>query len=182
VTFLTEDIRLFEETKSSLLRYHSELQSSQAARLVGFAVALFTLIQTVQTARQNGLSVIFGVELNIPIPSSVGLLSFSAGIFILMLLIIRAIFRYAAIASLAQRLIELEPFHIEEGRSFHNDVAYKACEKFSKERSKLYIGLFPAIWFVRTGFETSKNENLKGLIVSALIGFVLTVVLLGLLW
>lgn len=179
---MTEDIRLFEEAKSSLLRYYSELQSSQATRLIGFAVALFTLVQTVQSAHQNGLSVIFRIELNIPTPNTVGLVLFSGGIFVLVLLIVRTIFRYAALACFVERVTELQPNHVEEGRSFQTDVHYRVSDEFSKDRPKLYFGLFPATWFIRTGAESSKRETTIGLIVTVAISLVLAFFLLWLLW
>jgi hypothetical protein len=119
----------FSETKDALLRYYSSKQSSQAARLVGFGVALFTLLQVVQQSKDKPLSDIF-INTDIffseflqtiglsEVFSSIGagakFFLFLASLVIIMTFLVRTFFRFAVFAQAAEFLLRLPPAKVPE--------------------------------------------------------------------
>lgn len=179
---MINDRHYFEEAKSALLSHYSEQQVSQGARLIGFAVALFTLVQTVQSTHDGGLSVLFPFDLGWSVPGILKLPFLFAGIFILMTFIVRTIFRYAAMAYLVQCLIELSPVDVAADQSYQTIVQYRATEEFLKSNAKLYGGIVKATQFVKTERPDTRLDYRQGWKRSIVIAVVLTSVLIWLLW
>ena len=74
----------FYNSVNSLVQLYSSNRGSQATRLIGFTVGLFTLIQIVQASAQGKLHNIFGevsiinLEIN---PFGIGLINFGKIVF-----------------------------------------------------------------------------------------------------
>jgi len=131
-------LRQFIEVKNALLRYYSESQTSQGARLIGFVVALLTFLQLVQVG---------------------GLLSkiLFIGIFGLTVYIVRSIFRFAVFGMLCSSLISISPKDLKESQNIHLAIHYAAIGKI--ESIRIYL-IFRLSWFISV--QREKAETWKG--------------------
>lgn len=184
---MSANIELFEETKSALLRHYSEQQTSQGTRLIGFAVSFFTLIQTVQVSYSDKLAEVFAPLNQLPLPSfavvvkPLLLLSMFSIASILMIFIVRTVFRFAAVAILIQSLLELPPTTNDANQSLTTVISNRMREEFEKRNAKLYW-LFPATWFVKRDSDRGRRENRNGWCLSLSIAVFLNLILFMLLW
>ena len=171
-------MNIFEETKNALLRYYSDVQTALGARLIGFTVALFTLLQVVQPSLFNKASML------LPIPPVINIGNFAIswkpcvlflGVLVLMVFIIRTIFHYAIYGKLLSQLIVISPFDIPENQSAHDLILAKIGERTRNWQTiKIYL-VFPFNCFYPIGAKC-------GWIVSVTLAFVSTWLLLGLMW
>ena len=172
----------FSEDRDVLLRYYSEIQSSQSARLIGFSVALFTLLQMVQLSGQGTFSKIFPfVSMSVPswlitILNFVVFLIFLGTVFLLNLYIIRSIFRYAVYGLLISQLMYVSQTVAkpQKDESFLRVISKIAVERI--EKRKLYT-FIPLIWFISA--KRFERDNKKGWLFS---GFLAIVLALSFLW
>ena len=182
----TKKIPISEKTRSELLRYYTSQQTSQGARLIGFAIVLFTLTQLVQRSHEQPLSSVFS---NLPLLlnlSEIGLIlveMFKFGVLlfsiaILIFWVIRTIFRFAVFAYFAQRLIELDVVEVSaqtkepECSAVHGAVANLVAKE------KVYFTV-PLVWFFARG---ENSQNWKGLLFSAILAVLVSLILLWFLW
>lgn len=186
----------FDESKNALLRYFSDLQMSQVARLIGFIVALFTLLQTAQNS--NPLSKVFPiflVSINLLSLESLKILFLFLIAFLLMLFVVRAVIRFAIFGKLSSHLISIYPFEIPENASAHDLILEKLRNrilegyKVKQERSNILSSNM--IEETKKPFRVYRklrvtwfwpNETRLSWLLSGAIAFVLTWILLWLIW
>lgn len=147
------------------IEYYTSQMSSQAERLIGFAIILFTIVQAIQYSRQNSLSTIFPdvsgwfqsqwLSSNIVFQSlarvhALELFQFFflfAIIVVLLVFIFRTIFRYTIFGySLAYaRLVTLEDTISSDGSTLFDAIRLCTLDKLRKAKRKSF--LFPSEWF-----------------------------------
>jgi len=176
----------FEEARNTLLSHYSDSQTSQGARLIGFAVALFTLIQTVQSSGSNLLSTIFptglvmaGFEILTPYANGAKAILLFAGILVLMTYIVRTMFRFAVYSGFASYLINLLPFEVEKNQSIQSAIHNAVIQSMINKNAKLYW-VIQCKWFIAS--ECHRRENRNGWILALIIALILTSILVWLLW
>jgi len=201
-----------DEAKGILLRYYTDQQTSQSARLIGFVVALFTLLGAVQISKSNPLSTAFN---NFPflfdkeIASAINwsILKFPlffASVCILNFFIVRAIYRFSVYGFLSSCLIDLRLSEIHDTLAAYKEsednqrliwaLHVTACTKIKKDIKRAF-GL-PVTLFIPLGDEgeegkgdeegkaeeRGKSEEWKGYLAILGISIFLTITILGLLW
>lgn len=195
-----------DNTKDSLLRYYTDQQTALSARLIGFVVALFTLIGAVQLSKSEPL---FSTFASIPFPYGreiASAINWSIFEFIFLFLLVftlaffitRSIFRFSVYGFLSSCLISMKQKDVEETLRKYKDLIDKQSlywvlhlttyEEMCSCR-KLAYWLFPAKWFVGGGVPKTdvsgndvKTDTWKGYLVIIIASFSLTVIILGLLW
>ena len=158
----------FLEAKNSLIRFYTSQQTSQSARLIGFAIALFTLLQTVQNSEREPLSGIFselarhigaifsgsGISEILVTYAGIGELSRFFLVFTaicgLMIWLIRTLFRFLVWTYYAQCVRNVSWAEIDRTQTIHQGVHSATFELVKKGNKKGYW-LFPLIWFIQTG-------------------------------
>jgi hypothetical protein len=180
-----EDSNQFNETKSALLRHYTSNQTSQGARLIGFTVALFTLLQTVQHSRQEPLSRIFSnIDAFLPqvapgFAASLKFLLFFCSVLALFFFIFHAIFRFIVFAYFSDSVIRVKQSEISlwtEG--IHQDIHVAARIRMEETKKRIY-GVFPTVWFVAKGEE---SQHWKGWIACFFLALCSTLILMLFLW
>jgi hypothetical protein len=182
-----------DKIKSDLLSYYSSQQISQGARLVGFAVGTFTLLQVV--LHQNHISEIFP-DARLILTSNEFLVSdgfwkvfiLALGTFMLLVWLIRAIFRFAVFSCLANwtklvyhKKVQEYISSSKDELSIHAAVMGCARIKYSEEKNHKHLyWLLPSAWFFPF-FPEEKTETWKGGIVVTMLAFVSTLTLFWLL-
>lgn len=182
----TKKVPISENTRSELLRYYTSQQASQGARLIGFAIVLFTLTQLVQHSHEQPLSSVFS-NLPVLLPLSeigliiVELLKFGVLLFSIALLIfwvIRTIFRFTVFAYFAQRLIESDEIEVSAQTKEPNcSTVHDAVSNLVAEK-KVYFKI-PLVWFYTRG---KNSQHSKGFLFSAILAILVSLVLLWFLW
>ena len=180
----------FEDVKNSLLCYYGDCQSSSGTRLLGYIVALFTLVEVARIGQSSNES---WLKFSI----------FFSGIVFLMIMIVRTSFRYAAFSGFCSYLIDIwEPTNfgknskgiVTENVSKHAQVN-EAFVKEMEERGTKVFWLFDFELFVTCSaprenteqdLERRKKEttrkNIKGWFISFAFGWFLAALLLVLLF
>jgi len=193
----------FNETKNALLRYYTSQQTSQGARLIGFTLALFTLIQTVQNSKQQPLSNIFSdlantltefaqtceiFEVLSSIIVTISFPLFFLSIFILLFFIFRTIFRFSIFAFFSDYLIKIKSCEISKTtKPIHHAIHETISDKWEKESKRVYL-FFKLIWFINRDSKTSKQDRKTsrqhwiGFILCGIFAFLLSLILMLFLW
>lgn len=188
------DMAEFRETKNALLRYYTSNLTSQGARLIGVAIAAFTLIQTVQHSKEEPLSRIFSyasavlyrfaqiLKLSELIPSFVATLKlvlFGGILFALLFFIVRSIFRFVMFGYYSSYLIRVKYSEISEStKPLHYAIHHTVLNNIRGANQKLY-GIFPLIWFVARG---EARQHWIGLVICGISALFSTSILLWFLW
>jgi len=178
----------FQETKSALLSYFADSTTAMGARLIGYAVALFTLLQTVQTSGEGKFSRFMPyfpplVNLDVPVAWKTPLLCIL--VFFLMTLTVRTVFRYATYMGLCHYLMEVkESDGVEPSQIADMDpmqaAYFKVMNRMVNVKKVKLFGIFPIKFFLTS--ELYKWENKVGWLISLSFAFILTTFLLWLLW
>ena len=172
---------VFNETKNALLRHYASNQSSQSARLIGFLIGLFTLLQTVQHSEKEPLAGIFkNIEfaLTFEIHPIVGdmfkLLLFSVFVWVSLVFIVRTIFRFPLFSYSSDCLITLKLSDISENskKPIHS-VIQEAT--FDMVCAKKVFGIFRLSWFISRG---TGKEHRTGVILCMFLAFLATLILI----
>lgn len=170
------NLNQFLEAKNSLIRFYTSQQTSQSARLIGFTIALFTLLQTVQNSEREPLSGIFselarhigaivselGISEILVMHAWIGELSKLILVFIaiagLMTWLIRTLFRFLVWAYFAQFVRNVSFGEIGNTKPIHQEI-HNATLKLMRKKNKKGYWLFPLIWFIPTaeGSQTGKG-------------------------
>ena len=121
----------FHRAKEALLKYYSDVQVSLGARLVGLIVGLFALLEVFKNfSNPSLLQMLFQVDW-----SSSGYFValkgfiFYFGVGVLLVIMIRTIFRYAAVSGFCNELQVLEPFQVSESVALHGEMASRAYSR-----------------------------------------------------
>ncbi len=188
LVFVIED---FNRAKESLLKYYSDVQVSLGARLIGFGVALFTLLEAFRNFNSDKLSqMIFGEILTFPLlPLIQGILLFH-GILLLVTYMVRTILRYAAISGFCNALVGVVPFKINDETIVHAEISKKAYEIMnlgSEGKGTRVFRIFPFGFFLGGDMgegekERMKRDNYLGWFWSLLIGALITFAMFILFW
>lgn len=183
-----------EEAKRTLLDHYRNILTSQATRLIGFAAALFTLLQAVQTSKASPLSEIFSIptfiDLSIfsPYAGTVQLIALLLLIWGLLVFMIRTIFRYSVYAKICERIstCPLIKWDKETKRAYDNGetsiqglVITKIVSEMKASKEVVYWR-FPCTLFISS--DALKRENRRGWLWCLVISLLLTIVILWLLW
>lgn len=173
-----------DPVRSALLRYYTDQQVSQSARLIGFTLALFTLFQIVQSSRTDRFSYIFPALINIDVSPCLKFLFFFCLVWVLFIFLIRAIFRFSVFGLASGHAIFVTDSEVQKMRDeqkgknepekdefhiFHDAV-------FKRLSEKRVFGFIRVEWFYAVGKEAI------GYLISVIFGFVFSVLLLWLLW
>jgi hypothetical protein len=151
-------LREFNNAKSSFLKYYSDIQISLGARLIGFSVAIFTLIQVVNW-NKTGLAQVFHLSFTSGIVAfDLKFIPFLVAMTLIMVYIARTIFRYAATSGLCNSLIILYPSEIDDKISVHHAIAKKAYQNMKKRNEKIFVWL-PFHWFIAGPDIENKEAN-----------------------
>lgn len=170
------------ERKSILLRFFTDSTTALGARLIGLAVALFTLLQAVQTSGENKFSQFMPyfppiMNLNVPVAWMTPLLCLL--VFGLITYIVRTLFRYATYMGLCSYVIatkETDPSLREAEDPLHKTY----LQVIDLMKTKKLFWVFPITWFISS--KEFQRENRLGWLASLLLAFALTTCLLWLLW
>lgn len=189
----------FLRTKNSLITYYQNMCSAQAVRLIGFSAGLFTLLGAIQLSSEEHLRVFFK---NIPslinfglTPEGLAIINFIfvfISIAILTFFICRAIFRANAFSIIANDIIYISKDDVkkfkskleQEGKavpkSLHSQINDTMVNRVTELNPKtLYIRCIEIGCF----FSHGNNKKLKkGLIISCIFSFLVTCLLLLLIW
>lgn len=182
---LNSDLTTFEEAKSDIQHFYSDIQTSQSARLLGFVGALFVLIKAVQDSASEQLSKIFTFTfpINLPdfgaYPRYAELLLLFLVVWVLMTFIMRTVFRFSAYGSLLNYLIDLPPIKKISNQNIHKEINDEVQKWVKKDGVKLYV-LVPITWFIYS--KEAKSKWRYGWVLSFATAFILTLILLSLLW
>jgi hypothetical protein len=164
----------FEDGKKTLIEFYSEMQSALGTRLIGFVVGLFALLQLVQFSKSARLGEIFPIFKNWQdFGSQWKFIFLFIGVLILMVYIVRTIFRYAVYGRFMIKVLEQNIVQIGSNESATNKIHTLVMSKMSNQ--KLYW-IFPSSWFLAG----SRRSNICGWFVSLIISLVLTGFLLWL--
>jgi hypothetical protein len=175
----------FNSAKEALLKYYSDTQISLGARLIGYIVALFTLFEAVSNFSKSGFSDIFlGVTITTdPFTSFAKLALFFVGTWLLIIYIIRTIFRYAACAGFCNYLMGLPPPKDGSKPLNHGAISTKVYRKMLGKRVKVFF-IFPFNWFLsgnkggtQQAHKDLQKDTFSGWIVSIAIGKLVTLAL-----
>ncbi|MCW3985086.1 MAG: hypothetical protein NWE91_01565 [Candidatus Bathyarchaeota archaeon] len=157
----------FIQTKNALLRFFTGQATSQAARLIGFTIALFALLQTAQYSRQEPLSSVFSalqfpMILNELYLEGLKFLVLFVSILVILTFMIRAIFRFSVFSYLSEYLIKINKNDIGtesdgktvliDGARHIHEATYMATVNYLREWAyegelKLYFFL-PLVWVI----------------------------------
>lgn len=201
----------FYATKGALLQYYSSMQASQATRLIGFVIALFTLIQAVQNLKESYLSSLFPTlagaleSVLVVSPTLVVLLDFIklgglfVGIYLLMLFVMRTIFRFSVFSYLASHLADVKESDVYGTNDEKNGnkpklsdedimarIRMKTSERLLNRDPKLFV--FPIKWhfsaLVSSGNKQTprKTNDRWGWRVCCLLALLSSLFLLFILW
>ncbi len=189
----------FVNAKNALVRYYTSKETIQGARLIGFTVALFTLLQTFQNSRNEPLSSIFfeltsqldAFFLEYGLSELFGpyawlwepfkLLVLFVSILLLITMLIRTILRLAVYASYAQHTLLITQNEIEKIMPIHGAIDLAVYNSIKKRARKLYR-LFPIMWFIYAEGEEARGQLRKGWYRSLIIAFISSVILTLLIW
>lgn len=181
MSFGLTDENQFIEIKNSLIHYYTAQQTSQSARLIGFLVALFTLLQTVQYSKLYPLNGLFpNTIITFPclawFTELLKLLLLLLGILFLMVFIVRTVFRFSIYADLSGMMMEI---NLNDSKAEEPPISHSAAHNklVSKVAAKKVYWIFKLGWFI-PGFDELK----KGWISSLLVGGILTIIIFALLW
>lgn len=161
------EVDQFIQAKNGLMRYYTSQQTSQSARLIGFTVALFTLLQTVLYSHQEAFRML----------TTTKLYPLFFGMWFLITWLIRTIFRYLISAYLAQAAVHIDLAQIDRTRPIHSAIQEAIVRGFIDSNKKAYW-IFPVTWFL--AIKTS--QTLKGWICCLVIATLASSILLWLLW
>jgi hypothetical protein len=150
--------RSFYDALNTEIEHYTSQMSSQAERLIGFAVLLFTIVQATQYSRQNSLSTIFpdvsGWFQSQGLQSSIvfewfGVVFLFASIFVLLVFAFRTIFRFTIIGYLLTyvQLVSLEDAVSCKIPTVHDAIRHCTVDKLKKAKRKSF--LFPSGWFIQ---------------------------------
>lgn len=176
---------VFNETKNALLRHYASNQSSQSARLIGFLIGLFTLLQTVQQSQKEPLAGIFkNIEfaLTFEIHPSVGdvfkLFFFSVFVWVSLVFIVRTIFRFQLFSYSSNYLITLKLSDLSEHskKAIHSAIQEATFDKVCAQN---VFGIFRLSWFIS---RDTGEEHRIGLILCMFLAFLATLILIWFLW
>lgn len=197
------ETKLFMDSKSTLTKYYDSLRNSCAVRIIGFTAGLFTLIQTFQTSKDYPLSNLFHylptVKIDFLSIEAIELLKlafFFTGASLLLLLIIRSIFKFALYSCYANQLLWIDqnemkylPEFLQEKTvdiKLHETAGRKIAGNLKdsegnviQKRMKLYW-LFPYDWFI-TGATWSKKSR-RGFLLCIGFSIIFTLIFFFLLW
>ncbi len=141
----------FNRAKDALLKYYSDVQVSLGARLIGLSVALFALLEAFKNFNSEGLSLICGQNLvSNQFFANIKLIILFHGILLLMVLMVRSVFRYASISGFCNNILVLPPFEIKENTIVHAQVANSAYSNMFNKEGKCIQHVFfcfPASYF-----------------------------------
>lgn len=161
----------FNNAKNALLRYYSSLQTSHGALMIGFTVALFTLIQFAQNVYLQ-ISSIFPIS--IPRELALSIVMF-VSILILTGLIIHAIFRIAFYGRFTIELMWIEVGEVSR-EPVHGQIHKILCDKVAN--SDKLLRLLPARYFIH---KEKDSEIWKGYVSCLVLAIVPTLIILFLL-
>jgi hypothetical protein len=183
------------ETKTSLIHYYTSQQTSQSARLIGFTIALFTLLQVVQYSKQEPLSGIFrelarqissvssklGISETVVMYTWIGEIVKFCVLFLsisfLMTWLIRTVFRFLVYAYHAQYVMFVGKDEIDSSLPIHYAIHEATFDRIKEIKA---YWLFPLKWFMRKGKE--KTLTRKGWKRSIVMAIISTLILLWLIW
>jgi hypothetical protein len=188
----------FNRAKETLLKYYSDVQISLGARLLGFGVVLFALIEAYRNFNGAGsgkglFELMFDPTAVYPLFSLLKGMLFLSGVLFLIVYLVRTVFRYAAISGFCCNIQTVEPF---DGSSVHGEISKKVYNKMlrnDKDQCAHVFVWFPFSWFM-TGDRTvdgkmedvAKKEMdkdiMSGWIVSLFAGIIITIALAIILW
>jgi hypothetical protein len=179
----------FVNAKSALLKYYSDIQISLGARLIGFGVAIFTLLQVVNW-NKTGLSEVFSASFSSGIVTfALKLVPFFVAVLILMTYSVRTIFRYASVSGVCNSIIGINISNIDQNDPVHYAICKRSYEDMLTAKIRVFKWL-PFEWFLTGatmgGKEKDKERNARanalGWFVSIFIAFFASVILLWLMW
>jgi hypothetical protein len=179
----------FLKTKNALLSYYSSQLTAQSARLIGFSVALFTLLEVAQNSSNLHLSNILSnsgyFDFLAPLSDGFRFGFLFLGIVFLVALIVRTLGRFSVFAQISEELLEVtvdsaakkmkereqkEP-EITVYQAIHRDAVGKLRER--------NVGVF----FFRTNWFTHETRDKRtAWLVSIIYGIVFALLLLSFLW
>lgn len=176
----------FHRAKESLLKYYSDIQVSLGARLIGLSVALFALVEAFKNFNSEGLSVILGQNLSTnQFFAVLKLIILFHGILLLMVLMVRSIFRYASVSGFCNKIQVLPPFGVNENTIVHAQVAYRAYKKMFDDKGECtehVFFCFPISYFLEgyRGSSEGADDNRRrdtalGWFWATVFGFIITV-------
>jgi hypothetical protein len=179
----------FLKIKNSLLSYYNSQLTAQSARLIGFSVALFTLLELAQNSSNLHLSNILSNASHCSLLTPLGtdlfrfVFLFTGTVFIVAL-IVRTLGRFSVFAQISEEVLKVtldsatkkmkemkeKELEITMHQAIHRDAVDKLIER--------NVGIPP----FRTNWFTGENSRWLAWIVSAIYGVVVTTLLLGFLW
>jgi hypothetical protein len=190
-----------ERAKHELLSNFTAQQNSLGTRLIGFIAGLFVLLQLSQTSNQYKLASVYPnfpeiIVADIPfLWDSLKVAFLFFGTWILLVLVLRSIFRYAVFGKLASYAMwvtsneakeivrvrvkeyEMKPMAFE----FREIWALSQATAKKVYKEKLYW-IIPANWFLSFKFPNCPSCQKKGHYFSFAFSFILTLLLLLFLW
>lgn len=181
------EINDFLKAKNFFISYYQNIASAQAVRLIGFTAGIFTLIGAVQIIPEKhlknlvpdtGIFIILD-EILSPISSSIIVFLLSVLIFILSFFVVRAVFRYATYANLADTFIHISKKETikAKGETLHAQIISALESRIEKYPRKVF-GMSLLYFF---SFEGNSKTN-RGLFVCICTSILATFVLLLLIW
>jgi hypothetical protein len=200
----------FLEAKNALLSDYSSRQTDQVARLIGFSVALFTLLEAIRGSQQQRLSGVFSPILS-SIPNffaSIGLLAewvklvlLFASIWGLIFLIVRAVIRFSLFAHYVTNIITVkqedirkisrsEPLEgiivdkISPDESLHLQIIKLAQGQIAYAIEKVHtrLFLFPLSWFFNSKLDSTATTKWSGWLFYFGSSFLISLLLMWFLW
>jgi hypothetical protein len=201
----------FLEAKNALLSDYSSRQTDQVARLIGFSVALFTLLEAVRGSRQQPLSGAFStISSAIPnvfagiswLAELVKLILLFASIWGLIFLIVRAVIRFSLFSHYVTNIISVKQEDIRKisrnellkgiiidkinpDESLHLQIIKLAQGKKAYEIEKVHTKLFlfvPLSWFFNSKIESTASTKWQGWLFYVASSFLITLLLMWFLW
>jgi hypothetical protein len=186
-----------EEARRALLTYYTSLQSSQTTRLIGFVAGLFTLLQLTQVSKSLTLHTMFSsfpIIINFPVIvwEAIRFVTLFGGIFIIIFFILRAIFRFCIFGLLSSAVANLSEEDYDTVLKDIGNVAEKkgpiqlmkivaSWKVVVKDNRKAY-GVLPAKLFVQFNHKEYKTPKYWGAFWLALLSFIITILILAILW
>lgn len=179
----------FPRTKNALLSYYNSQLTAQSARLIGFSVALFTLLELAQNSSNLRLSNILSSASHCSLLTPLGTdlfrfgFLFVATVFIVAM-IVRTLGRFSVFAQISEELLKvtldsatkkMKKMKEEEPETTMHEAIHRDAVDKLLERN-VGIPLFRTNWF------TGENSRWLAWIVSAIYGVVVAILLLGFLW
>ena len=178
------------EARKAVQTYYADQQSQQGARLVGFVIGLFTLLQLAQASKNLRLSGVFPnfpkvIEaINAPFWDFLKVLFLLAGTTIIMFFIFRTIFRYSLYGVMASQVFIVKESEIEKYKqdSDYNELhAFNQVVAVDAYKNKKVFWL-PARWFMSLDDKECPICERTGSTILAGASFLLSIILLIFLW